>query len=95
MMNEILGGGVRGVGISRLVLDVLKQHKPSIPDFADSLRKVPGVERVKITLVEVNERTESIQVTIKGENLDFEAIRAKIEELGATIHSVDEVISKD
>lgn len=76
----------------RIVLDVLKPHDPALPEFAQKLGNMEGVEGVVVSLLEIDKETETLKVTVDGE-LDYPEIRAKIEEWGGVIHSVDEVIA--
>lgn len=78
-------------GIKYLVLDVLKPHEPSISDLALKLCSVDNVRKVDISLLEVDERTTSLKVILEGSSMDLESIRKRIEEMGAVIHSVDQV----
>ncbi|MEM2908255.1 MAG: DUF211 domain-containing protein [Candidatus Hadarchaeales archaeon] len=78
--------------LRRLVLDVLKPHTPTLPEFATKLSSMPGVEGVNVTLIEIDRDTETVKVTIDGE-LDYGKIRAAIEEWGGVVHSVDEVVA--
>ncbi|MHA1580620.1 MAG: DUF211 domain-containing protein [Candidatus Freyarchaeota archaeon] len=80
-------------GIKRLVLDVLKPHQPVLPEFAESLGRVGGVVGVNITLIEVDAETESVKITVEGNRLNYSEIKEKIENLGAVIHSVDQVVA--
>jgi hypothetical protein len=50
-----------------------------------------GVAGVNLSLYEVDQQTENIKITIEGENLDYEEIKQSIDNLGAVIHSVDEI----
>jgi hypothetical protein len=78
--------------LSRLVLDVLKPHSPTLPEFATKLSSMPGVDGVNVTLIEIDKDTETLKVTIEGQ-LDYGVIRSAIEEWGGVIHSVDEVVT--
>ncbi|MCD6370897.1 MAG: DUF211 domain-containing protein [Thermoplasmata archaeon] len=80
-------------GIRRLVLDVMKPHRPSIVDVAIKLSKVRGVSGVNCMLDEVDQDTESLKVVIEGPNIDFEEISDTLESLGAVIHSIDVVVA--
>jgi len=80
-------------GIRRLVLDVMKPHRPSIVDVALKLSKVRGVSGVNCMLDEVDQDTESLKVVIEGPNIDFEEISDTLESLGAVIHSIDVVVA--
>ncbi len=80
-------------GIRRLVLDVLKPHKPSIVDVALRLSKVEGVSGVNCILSEVDQETENIKVIVEGININFEELSDSLEDLGGVIHSVDGVVA--
>lgn len=81
-------------GLRRLVLDVLKPLKdPSIVDVALELARVPGVEAVNITVNEVDVETLSLTVVVEGDNIDFARVREVFEEVGAAIHSIDQVVA--
>jgi len=79
--------------IKRLVLDVLKPHNPSIIDVCNKLADLKGISGVNCTLDEVDQETESIKITMEGHAIDFEAVQSTIIEVGAVIHSVDNVVS--
>ncbi|MHC1605257.1 MAG: DUF211 domain-containing protein [Candidatus Methanofastidiosia archaeon] len=74
-----------------IVLDVLKPHKPILPDFAEKLSAIPQVVGVNVSLLEIDQKTETVKVSIVGENIDFKTLEKAIEELGGTIHSIDKV----
>lgn len=75
----------------RLVLDVLKPHEPSMVEFADRIKNLEGVEGVNISLVEIDEEVQNIKITSEGRGMDFEEVKNAIEDLGGSIHSIDEI----
>ena len=77
--------------IRRLVLDVLKPHNPSVVELSEALSHLQGVEGVNVIIYEIDQKVENAKVIIAGSSIDFESIKKKLEEMGATIHSVDEV----
>jgi hypothetical protein len=77
--------------IRRLVLDTLKPHEPGIIDMADELAELEGVTAVNISIYEMDRNVENAKITIEGDQIQFQAVRKIIEELGASIHSIDEV----
>jgi len=77
--------------IRRLVLDVLKPHNPSVVELSEALSHLKGVEGVNVIIYEIDQQVENAKVIIAGSSIDFESINKKLEEMGATIHSVDEV----
>jgi len=80
------------VHIKTLVLDVLSSHSPPLPDLAVLLCELDGVNEVDIKLVEIDEKTESLKVTIKGSDIDFDVLKERMVKQGSVVHSVDQVI---
>lgn len=79
------------LAIKRLILDVLKPHYPPLHEFIMHFNDIPHVRFVTVSLLEIDESTQSIRLEIEGDGIDFKIIKDKIEELGAALHSVDEV----
>ena len=77
--------------IKRIILDVLKPHKPSIIDVAKRLSSLEGISGVNISLEEVDAETDSVKITIEGSNIDYDEIKKEITECDAVIHSIDGV----
>jgi hypothetical protein len=77
--------------IRRLVLDVLKPHKPNVVEVSEALSHLEGVEGVNIIINEIDQQVENAKVIVVGISISFEEIQKKLEEMGATIHSIDEV----
>jgi len=77
--------------VQRLVLDVLKPHQPNTLEFARAIAALGEGYQVDIRVLEVDEDTETLQVIIEGNRLDFEGISGAISENGASLHSIDEV----
>src|SRR5438552_18887900 len=75
--------------IKRIVLDVLKPHKPSLVDMSPRLSGLTGVDGVNLTLHEVDQETESVKVPIEGTSINYPRVEETLREMGAVIHSVD------
>ena len=80
-------------GIKRLVLDVLKPHQPNLVDIATLVGKIEGVVGVNVALIEVDSATESIKITVEGNELEFERVKGALEACGASVHSIDQVVA--
>jgi hypothetical protein len=78
--------------ITHIVLDVLKAHQPPLPEFASFVGELGGIKRVDVSVVEMDEKTESLRITIDGVNIDYEELRSHMAKQGAVIHSVDQVV---
>ena len=73
-------------------LDVLKPHSPDILLVARTLEKLKGVRFVGIKVDEIDQKTTSIFVTIKGTgDMDIGQITETLEEMNCAVHSVDRV----
>ena len=79
--------------IRRLVLDTLKPHEPGIIELAAELGDIEGVAAVNISIYELDRKVENAKITIEGENVPFKLVSEVIEEMGGSIHSVDEVVA--
>jgi hypothetical protein len=77
--------------IRKLVLDVLKPHQPNALEFAATLADQGADYRVRLTVTEMDEKTESTILVITGQDIEFEAIEEAIKRMGASLHSIDEV----
>ena len=78
------------IRVKHLLLDILKPHHPNIIEFSKLLAE-KGNYRVKINVIEIDEKTETLLVDIEGDDIDFEEIQAAITEIGASLHSIDSV----
>ena len=79
------------VSVKRIVLDVLKPHQPNALEFAQAISIVGDDYRVCLTVVEMDEKTETLQLEIEGRSVDLQAIESAISAMGASLHSIDQV----
>ena len=79
--------------IRRMVLDVLKPHDPSIIEVAQRLAGLPGVDGVNISIYEMDRVVENAKITVEGTDLDYSPILSMIEDVGGTVHSIDEAVA--
>lgn len=78
--------------VTQLMLDVLKPHEPTAIDFARTLAERIGAAEVVVEVREMDDKTQTLEVLVEGDDLDPEAITTAIGELGASLHSVDRVV---
>ena len=79
------------VAVKRIVLDVLKPHQPNTLEFSRVIAEVGADYHVRVMVEEVDEQTETLQIVVEGNAIDFDAIQAVINNLGGSLHSIDEV----
>jgi hypothetical protein len=77
--------------VKRVVLDVLKPHQPNVLEFAQIIAGQGIGCRVQVTVLEVDEKTESLRVVIEADSVQFDAVQEVIAHVGASLHSIDEV----
>ena len=81
------------MNIRRLLLDVDKMvGRPSLIELAKAISDVSGVEALNIVVSEIDIETMDLDVTIEGNNLDYDKIVEAIETAGAVVHSLDEIV---
>ena len=83
------------VSVKRIVLDVLKPHSPSALEFSTSIAEGANDYHVHLTVIEMDENTETLQNIIESEAIDLEAIQSAIDGMGGSLHSIDEVEVKN
>jgi hypothetical protein len=79
------------VSVKRIMLDVLKPHQPNALEFSQAIAKVGEDYRVRLTVIEMDENTETLQLEVEGSVIDFEAIETAITSMGGSLHSIDQV----
>jgi hypothetical protein len=76
--------------LRRLVLDVLKARQPGVLELGRILAEQGGF-RVRLTVLEIDDKTETLRIEVTGEDIDFERIQNALATFGASLHSIDEV----
>lgn len=70
----------------------MKPHDPSMLEVAERVSEEESVGGVNASMYEVDEKVENIKMTVEGKDVDFSAVRTVIEDMGGSVHSVDEAI---
>ncbi|MDY6769199.1 MAG: DUF211 domain-containing protein [Candidatus Nanohaloarchaea archaeon] len=76
----------------RIVLDVLKPHEPSMREIAGRVADVNGVSGANAILVEIDEDVENVKMTVVGDDIDYDAVEQEVEDMGGSVHSIDEIV---
>lgn len=85
-------GGREVIVTKKLVLDVLKPLLPNTLEFARHLNsELPNVD-VHVKVAGVDDKTQDVIITLTGE-LDYDHIHSVLGSLGASVHSIDEVLT--
>ncbi len=79
--------------IRRVVLDTLKPMEPTIIELAKQISLQEGVSAVNISIVEIDRKVENAKITVEGDDIHYEELADLIQDLGGSIHSIDEVVA--
>ena len=77
--------------IRRLVLDSLTPRESSLLDLSKTLAEVKGVEEVDINVTEVDVKTETVKLIIRGTNINYDGVTKVLDKYGVTLRSIDEI----
>ena len=79
------------IALKKIVLDVLKPHQPNALEFSRAIAGLGADYRVSLTVQEVEENTQTLQLEVRGADIDLDSIEQAISGLGASLHSIDQV----
>ena len=79
------------VKVKRIVLDVLKPHHPDALEFSGRIAMLGKDYRVRLSVLEMDENTQTLKIVVEAGNVDFSGIQDVITQMGASLHSIDEV----
>lgn len=78
--------------VKKIVLDVLKPHRPDALEFSKTIAAVGADYRVHLTVLAMDEATETTRLEVMGHAINFDDILSSINAMGGSLHSIDEVI---
>jgi hypothetical protein len=79
------------VRVRKILIDALKPRETSVVELSEALCAIDGVNGVDVVVTEVDVKTETIKLTVKGSDVKYEEVAKVIEEHGVAIRGVDEV----
>ena len=79
------------VAVKRVLMDVLKPRELSIVELAKALGVVDVEGDVEIIVSEVDSKTETLKVTIRGANIDYEAVSKIMDQYGVSVRGIDAI----
>lgn len=77
--------------IRRLVLDVMIPLNVPSSELALKLSKLTGVDGVDLLVTEVEHRIEKATITMEGENINLDSVKALLDKAGASLQGVDRI----
>ena len=79
------------IHIRRVLIEALKARETSLVELSQALCSVNGVEECDIVITDVDVKTETIKLTVRGSNIEYAGILTILQENGVSVKGVDEV----
>jgi hypothetical protein len=79
------------VKVERLLIDALKPRELSLVELSKAIAASDGVNKVFIVVMEVDSKTETIKITVRGSSIEDGEVRRIIEKYGVSIKGIDEI----
>jgi hypothetical protein len=79
------------VAVRRILLDALKPRELSIVELAKALGSVDEKGEIEIIVSEVDAKTQTLKVTIKGSNIDYKSVSKIMDQYGVSVRGIDEI----
>ncbi|MGE5556174.1 MAG: DUF211 domain-containing protein [Methanocella sp.] len=79
------------VNIRRLLIEALKARETSLVDLSQALCSANGVDECDIVVTDVDAKTETVKLTVRGSNIEYDAILSILQDNGVSVKGVDEV----
>ncbi|MDD3792790.1 MAG: DUF211 domain-containing protein [Candidatus Bathyarchaeota archaeon] len=79
------------VQIRRVLIEALKARETSLVELSQLLCSVNGVEECDIVVTDVDVKTDTIKLTVRGTNIEYDGILNILQDNGVSVKGVDEV----
>jgi len=79
------------VHIRRVLIEALKPRETALVELSQAICSVDGVEECDIVVTDVDAKTETIKLTIRGSNIEYNGISNIMHEHGVSVKGFDEI----
>ena len=79
------------IHIRRVLIEALKARETSLVELSQALCSVNGVDECDIVVTDVDAKTETIKLTVRGTNIEYSGIVTILQDNGVSVKGVDEV----
>jgi len=79
------------IHIRRVLIEALKPRETPLVELSQAICSVDGVEECDIVVTDVDVKTETIKLTVRGPNIEYDSIAKIMHEHGMSIKGVDEI----
>ena len=85
------GENIMTIHIRRVLIEALKARETSLVELSQAICATNGVEECDIVVTDVDAKTETIKLTVRGANIEYSGIVSILQENGVSVKGVDEV----
>lgn len=79
------------IHIRRVLIEALKPRETPLVELSQAICSVNGVEECDMVVTDVDVKTETIKLTIRGPDIEYAGIAKIMQEHGMSIKGVDEI----
>ena len=79
------------IHIRRVLIEALKPRETPLVELSMEICSVNGVEECDMVVTDVDVKTETIKLTVRGANIEYEGLSKVMQEHGISIKGVDEI----
>jgi len=79
------------IHIRRVLIEALKPRETPLVELSQAICSVNGVEECDMVVTDVDVKTETIKLTVRGPNIEYAGIAKIMQEHGMSIKGVDEI----
>jgi hypothetical protein len=79
------------IHIRRILIDALKPRETVLVELSRAICSVGGVDECDVTVTEVDAKTDTIKLTARGPDIDYDEIIRIMQNNGVSVRGVDEI----
>jgi hypothetical protein len=79
------------VHIRRVLIEALKPRESSLVELSKAICTVNGVDECEFVVTDVDAKTETIKLTVKGNDIEYDGMSKVMQEQGISIKGIDEI----
>jgi len=79
------------IRIRRVLIEALKPRETPLVELSQAICSIEGAEECDIIVTDVDAKTETIKLTVRGSDIKYDGISKVMQEYGISIKGVDEI----
>lgn len=79
------------INIRRVLIEALKARETSLVELSQALCSANGVDECDMIVTDVDVKTETVKLTVRGSNIEYNELLKILQDNGVSVKGVDEV----